>query len=1182
MHTNSIRDGLFAKTLILIASFAGLGLLTPSLARCEDPSDPASQPTTQPTTQPADVEVDPTIVSPPPLVPVKTTNEDEIQSLLKQVEQSTVLEEAKKNEALSALREAKAKLEQKKTWNERADSFKDRIDKAPQELKELRQLDPTTQPVTTQPTTAETASLEELEVQLRAEQAKLDVNATRMKNAEEALVRRGTFLAEGPKEIGKTRDELVQLGTDPVKQDGPELVVEAIKCKRAATRMMLEQRLAALELESRFYELHGELLLFERDRAVQRRDALEASIKQLRSRVAALRQQAAEQAKEKAEDVNSRVRRLFPEIDELIKENKRLGEDLVQVSQKLAELATVDQSIETDLKRVQEEFKDAKEQESTARVSQSFGILLRSQLGTLPDTGVFRRRRANRQAEIELANFEQSSYQARRNKLANPERIIEEWAERIPPGLSESDRTLVIDEVRRQIGLSKENLEKLYLDYPKYISELNELSNVLTTLIQTTEEFKAFIDERILWVRSGQYIGADGFKGLTAAVQWLFDAEHWGAFLNAAADHYAKNWYLIIPALIVVGLLIGIRRSVRKRLRELAAQASEPLSTDYSVTLSTCFYTLLLAIPYPLLLYFLGQLFSRVPDSGDFAKAVAGGFNSAALTAFPLLLLIHVCRVQGLAGAHLGWDSKSIGILRRNLIWYVGASIPVGFVVGMLSSQGDEAHRETFGRDVFILGMIFLTVFIARVFKPRSGALTHYMIQHPQGRLVRFRYVLYAFFLLIPIVIATGAGFGYYYTALRMASRCWLTAIIWASAMIIYLLLMRWLLLARRRIAIDQAMRKRAEAKAKAEAKAEAARVANRDSDDGAHSDDAPVKAAPIEEPMINIPTLSQQTRQLIGSLTIFTVVTLTFWVWVSELPALGILRNVEIGELDITAADIGLALIAAIVSTIAIRNIPAMLEIFVLSHLPIDAGTRYAVTAISRYLIGTLGIIITFGLLGIGWSKVQWLVAAVSVGLGFGLQEIFANFVSGLIILFERPIRIGDTVTVGSQTGTVSKIRIRATSITDWDNKELVVPNKRFVTDEITNWTLSNQILRLVIPVGVSYSSNPRQVRDVLMDVIKANGKSMDDPPPRVYFLGFGDSALNFECRAFFKNFDDMMTGRHQLYTEIFEACKREKIEIAFPQRDIHIRSINAVLPVQQGSGDPKELKAERDETQA
>ena len=148
-----------------------------------------------------------------------------------------------------------------------------------------------------------------------------------------------------------------------------------------------------------------------------------------------------------------------------------------------------------------------------------------------------------------------------------------------------------------------------------------------------------------------------------------------------------------------------------------------------------------------------------------------------------------------------------------------------------------------------------------------------------------------------------------------------------------------------------------------------------------------------------------------------------------------------------VTLADAGLAVIIAVITVISTKRFPALLEIGVLQHLKMDPGGRYAATTLSRYVIAAVGTILFFGTIGASWSQIQWLVAALGVGIGFGLQEIVANFISGMIILFERPIRVGDTVTVGDTDGVVTRIQIRATTIRNWDGKELLVPNKEFIT---------------------------------------------------------------------------------------------------------------------------------------
>ncbi len=248
-------------------------------------------------------------------------------------------------------------------------------------------------------------------------------------------------------------------------------------------------------------------------------------------------------------------------------------------------------------------------------------------------------------------------------------------------------------------------------------------------------------------------------------------------------------------------------------------------------------------------------------------------------------------------------------------------------------------------------------------------------------------------------------------------------------------------------------------------------------------------------------------------------------------------------------------ALLIATMTLVTVRNLPGFLEITVFRRL--TAGERYAYATIAKYGVVLVGFALAFGAIGVGWSNIQWLVAAVGLGLGFGLQEIFANFVSGLIILFERPIRVGDTVTVGDVSGVVSRIHIRATWITRFDRKELVVPNKEFVTTRLINWSLSDSVVRVEVPVGIAYGSDTERAIEVLRSVASANEHVLREPAPDVFFLGFGDSALEFELRVFSPDVEHRLPILHALHMEIDRAFRREGIEIAFPQRDLHVRSV-------------------------
>jgi len=271
----------------------------------------------------------------------------------------------------------------------------------------------------------------------------------------------------------------------------------------------------------------------------------------------------------------------------------------------------------------------------------------------------------------------------------------------------------------------------------------------------------------------------------------------------------------------------------------------------------------------------------------------------------------------------------------------------------------------------------------------------------------------------------------------------------------------------------------------------------------------------------------------------------------------------------SLTLSDLGFALLVLVLSVVATRNVPGLVEIAILQRLPVDAAARYAIGTVIRYLIVIVGTVVAFSSIGVTWSKLQWLAAALTFGLAFGLQEIFANFISGLIILAERPVRVGDTVTVGGVSGVVTRIRMRATTITDWDRKELVIPNKTFITSDVINWTLSDPTLRIIVPVGVSYGADVDVVRSTLLDVAAKHPVVMADPRPQALFLGFGDSTLDFELRVFIPHIDHLLAVRNDMHMSVLKEFRARGIEIAFPQRDLHVRSI----------GDLAKLAERRDE---
>ncbi len=232
------------------------------------------------------------------------------------------------------------------------------------------------------------------------------------------------------------------------------------------------------------------------------------------------------------------------------------------------------------------------------------------------------------------------------------------------------------------------------------------------------------------------------------------------------------------------------------------------------------------------------------------------------------------------------------------------------------------------------------------------------------------------------------------------------------------------------------------------------------------------------------------------------------------------------------------------------------------LENSSIDLGVRLAVGTIIRYVILVLGFIVVLQSAGIDLSTLSILAGALGVGIGFGLQNITNNFVSGLVILFERPIKVGDRIEVGDITGDVVKISMRSTTIITNDNITVIVPNSDFITSTVINWSHNDRNVRFKIPVGVSYGSDPEKVKALLLKVADDDDAVLKNPPPDVMFTEFGDSSLNFSLRVWTQTHTTKpMMLASKLYFEIFKIFKENGIEIPFPQRDLHIIDKKKIL---------------------
>ena len=223
--------------------------------------------------------------------------------------------------------------------------------------------------------------------------------------------------------------------------------------------------------------------------------------------------------------------------------------------------------------------------------------------------------------------------------------------------------------------------------------------------------------------------------------------------------------------------------------------------------------------------------------------------------------------------------------------------------------------------------------------------------------------------------------------------------------------------------------------------------------------------------------------------------------------------------------------------------------------NLRLTLGLPYVISSLLHYAILFLGFLLAVAALGMDLNKVTVLAGAFGVGLGFGLQGVVNNFVSGMIVLFERPIRVGDVIQMAELGGEVRRIGIRSTTVRTPEGAEVIVPNASLVAEKVTNWTLSDRMRRIDVSVGVAYGNAPEKVLELLRGVAVAHSHVLAMPEPQALFMGFGDSALNFELRAWTNHFDQWVVIRSELSVALYAALRAAGMEIPFPQHEVRLR---------------------------
>jgi potassium efflux system protein len=673
-------------------------------------------------------------------------------------------------------------------------------------------------------------------------------------------------------------------------------------------------------------------------------------------------------------------------------------------------------------------------------------------------------------------------------------------------------------------------------------------------LVQRTQAVRTELTRLLFWVPARPSLQT--ISELAPSWAWMTSAANWRAAVLTLGGQLAWRPFWPTLALVLALTLFLARQRLQAKLVALAPSAANAERYWIGYTVTALAITLALALPGPLLLWTAADLLRAAPDAQRFALALAAALVVSAKLLLALSAFAGLLDRRGVAGGHFGWDESLLSFSGQALRRFTLMFVPLLFLVALNGlDHAPFANRESLGRMSFTLAMLVFALFLGRLLRRRSPLIQRLYARAPRSWAVRLYALWFGAALAVPLAIAGLSAAGYSVAAAYFFGHTLMSLFMVLGAVALYGLIALWVQVERRRLRRRQAL--------------EALRLAREAAVEG-DEDGSEVAEPPITR--LDIAAISEQTRSLLDLFITLLLLGGIWWVWKGGLPALSVIIDHPLwtyhatvdGQsttLPLTVGNLFLAIVVAVVTAVAVRNVGALLDIVLLQRFEVEADATYAIKVITRYALAAVGMVSAFSILGIAWDDVHWLIAAMGVGLGFGLQEIVANFVSGLIVLAERPIRIGDIVTVGDVTGTVARIRARATAVLDFDGKEVIIPNKAFITGSVVNWTLSNQTTRLLLKVGVAYGSDIALVQRLLLEVVQGNADVLQEPSPSVYFMDFGDSSLDFEVRAFVGSFDKRLRVTHELNFAIDAVLSENGIEIPFPQRDLHLRSGPALV---------------------
>jgi potassium efflux system protein len=993
-------------------------------------------------------------------------------------------------------------------------------------------------------TLSDDAGVEQIEQQLsiaRADLLAAEQAVDRLRGAVDELRAQPAAIETALAEASETRrgleQRIGQLADDDEPTDDASLVAAQAELEAAIARAEM--------LRTELLTQPARLVLLE-----AQRDRAALQLEQRRARVDALGQLVTRSREMEAERTlsDSGAQDLLANTDSgaiaaALEFNRALAEELASLGERTRQAVESNRAAEQGLADLRSRFESARQRLEVAGFSPAIGRLLEAEEQDLPEATAFRKQSRLREQQISEASLRSLQL----DDLLAESRLVPEKIETLLATVAAEKTETVRPELEMLFTARESLLRQLAAANNDYLRAISNLEATESQTLLVVAAFREFLSRNLLWLRNETPLGLFKLLKLPGEFAALAQAPGWAEGLRVGALNFARS-PLQIALLLLALAYHWKRRSLHERLRATAAKVDKPSADSMKPTLVAIGYTLAFSLPWPIFALVVGHSMSTGAGASEASAVYGAALTGIAPLFFFLLAVRNLCLEGGLAEAHFHWRRAGLDAFRREVSLLGLTLLLPGFFL-MIAVKFAAADQTVGFVQLFYLLLVYgLFRFLNRLLRPRRAILSELRKagessgQPPANRLI------YLFALSMPLFLGAVAVAGFMYSASILLDRTLQTLLFGLALMLISELIARWLLIIKRRARFNELMQRRARKREgiKDEEKRETEGRAN--VDDEAH-----------------LASLDSDSHKFVHSLLVILGLFGVYSIWSPVFPALASLNEVTLWQFTqevsgeqilqrVSLVDLIVALVIASLTVVAVRYLPALVEIILRQRGSVPSGSRLAFATLARYAIILLGLSFVFSTIGVDWSKLQWLVAALGVGVGFGLQEIVANFISGLIILIERPVRVGDIVSVGDDSGTIVRIRIRATTIRTWEQKEMLVPNKEFITGRVTNWSLSDDMIRIFFYVGIAYGSDVEKALRLIEEAALENETVLADPEPFVTFESFGDNSLNLGLRCYVSDIADRLPTTTALHLAINRKLNEAGIVIAFPQRDVHL----------------------------